>query len=531
MATEHVVGKLSDLPEGHMNEVQAGDRAVLIANVDGTVYAVGPKCNHYGAPLAKGDLHGTCVTCPWHHARFDVTTGDLVDPPALNALPRFDVRIDGDDIVVSIPDEKKGRRVMDMAQHDADADGRTFAIVGGGAAGNAAAEALRQAGYQGRIIMITRESHLPYDRPDLSKGYMSSAEPEFSPVLRSEKFYDKRGIEVWTERVVTRVDVREKVIEFAGDHEPLKVDKLLIATGGRPKTVQNAPGSDLEGVFTLRSLDDAERISAAAEQASNVVVIGASFIGMEVAASLAKRDVSVTVVAPEKTPFEKVLGAEIGRLLLSDHESNGVSFRLGQKVVRFSGESKVEGVYIGTREHVQADLVVIGIGVEPVTDFVDGIDLNDDGSISVDGHMQAAEDVYAAGDIATYPDARTGQRHRIEHWRVAEQQGRVAAYNMAGKETVYEDVQFFWTNHFDVKLRYVGHAKEWDDIVYHGDPESLKFVAFYVKDNRVLAAAGCGENKKMATIGHLLRTDQMPKADELHLDQVDTGECLIARPS
>ncbi len=529
MATDHVVGKLSDIPEGHMKEVEAGDRPVLLANVKGTIYAVGNKCNHYGGPLPKGDLHGTCVTCPWHQARFDMTTGDLVDPPALNALPRFDVRIDGDDIVVTIPDEKKGRRVMDMAEHDPDADGRVFGIVGAGGAGHAAAEALRQGGYQGRIMMITRESNPPYDRPDLSKGYMSSSEPEFSPMLRSDKFYEKHGIEVLTERDVTRVDVAKKVIEFAGDHEPLEVDKLLLATGGRPKTLKNAPGDDLEGLFTLRSLHDAERISAAAEKASNAVVIGASFIGMELAASLTGRGLSVTVVAPEDTPFEKILGSEIGRVILSDHEKNGVSFRLGQKVVRFSGESKVEGVYIGTREHVRADLVVIGIGVEPVTDYVEGLELNDDGSIPVDGTMQAAQDVYAAGDIAEYPDARTGERLRIEHWRVAEQQGRVAAFNMAGKRTTYEDVPFFWTNHFDAKLRYVGHAKEWDEIVYHGDPESLKFVAFYVKDDRVLAAAGCGENKKMARIGNLLRSGEMPTAEELRSDQVDTGECLIAR--
>lgn len=529
MPTEHVVAKTGDLRDGEMKEVEAGGRTILLARVDGTFHAIGAKCTHYGAPLATGVLSGRRVRCPWHQACFDVTTGDLEEPPALSALPRFDVRVEDQDVIVTIPDDAKGRRLMPMAKHDPDADGRTFAIIGAGAAGNAAAETLRQDGYQGRIVMVTKERHLPYDRPDLSKDFLASAEHEFSPMLRSETFYANHGIEVLTEHEVVGVDPASKAIEFA-DGTSMTYDKLLVATGGRPRRL-TIPGSELKNIFTLRSLADAEQIAAAAGNARRAVVIGAGFIAMETAASLTKRGLSVTVAAPETIPFERTLGADVGGIIHQDHEQNHVAFRLGRKVVRFSGEGEVDGVYLDTREQLQADLVIVGIGVEPITEFLLGIARNDDGSVSVDEHLQLVEDVYAAGDIVRFPDPRSGEAIRIEHWRLAEQHGRVAAHNMAGRQVAYTGVPFFWTNHFKANLRYVGHAPSWDDVIVHGDLAERKFVAYYVKGDRILAAAGCGLNKRMGTIAELMRAGCMPTPDELRNEETACDSLRRCRAS
>ncbi len=515
MAVDHVVAKTSDLKDGEMKQVQAGELSLVLARVDGEFHAIGSKCTHYGAPLAKGHLSGHRVVCPWHCACFDVRTGDVEETPALSAVSHFDVRVEGDDVIVTVPEGAKGRRVMDMAEKDLDADGRTFAIVGAGAAGSAAAEGLRQQGFQGRIVMITREDHGPYDRPDLSKDFLAQKEHEFSPELRSEKFYANRGIELLKGREVKRLDPSAKTIEFA-DGETLTYDKCLVATGGRPRRL-NIEGADLENVFTLRSLDDAERMHAASEDAERAVVIGASFIAMETAASLTKRGLKVTVAAPEKTPFESIFGKAVGQMFREDHEANGVEFRLGQKVVRMSGETKVDGVYLGTRELLQADLVLMGIGVEPVTDFIDGVERNDDGSLSVDDHMQVqgVEDLYAAGDIAAFPDWRNGNPIRIEHWRLAQQLGRLAAANMIGNETRYEGVPFFWSNQFKANIRYVGYVRDWDDIIFHGDPADKKFLAYYIKDGRVAAIAGCGMNEKICELIELMRLNRLPSVDQL----------------
>jgi NADPH-dependent 2,4-dienoyl-CoA reductase/sulfur reductase-like enzyme/nitrite reductase/ring-hydroxylating ferredoxin subunit len=524
MPSEHVVAKTTDLKDGEMKELQAGDNVVLLARVDGEFYATGSQCPHYAAPLADGVLCDHQVRCPWHQACFDVRTGDLVEPPALSALPRFDVRVDGEDVIVTLPDKVKGRRLMPMAKHDPEADDRTFVIIGAGAAGIAAAEALRQDGFQGRIAMVTKERHLPYDRPDLTKDYLASTDHQYSPALRSETFYSNHGIEVMTEREVVRLDATAKTVAFA-DGTSLSYDKALLATGGRPRRL-DVEGADLDNIFTLRSLDDADRIGATAEEASHAVVIGASFIGMETAASLTKRKLSVTVVAPESVPFERTLGAEIGEMLRKDHERNGVSFRLGRQAVRFSGDGKVNRVHLDDGERLEADMVIIGVGVRPVTDYVEGVELNPDGSLSVDERMQVAQDLYAAGDIARFPDWRTGRTVRIEHWQLAQQQGRVAGHNMAAKPAQYTSIPFFWSNQFKANVRYVGHATEWDEIIFDGDPADQRFVAYYVKDNIILAASACRANKKISAVAELMRTNRMPSVDELRAGSINLTQRL-----
>jgi NADPH-dependent 2,4-dienoyl-CoA reductase/sulfur reductase-like enzyme/nitrite reductase/ring-hydroxylating ferredoxin subunit len=441
------LAKVDDLKDGEMKAIDAGEAKVLLARVNGSFHAVGATCTHYGAPLEEGALCGARIICPWHHASFDVKTGDLLEPPAFDALPRYEVRVEGGRVIVSLPDEVADRRTPPLAKHDARQDERTFVILGGGAAGYMAAQTLREENFQGRVVMLTREDRLPYDRPNLSKDYLHGhADPEWMP-LRPDEFFAEHAIEVWRGREVVRVDAPAKTISFK-DGEQLAYDALLVATGGEPRTLP-VEGNDLKNAFTLRSFSDTDAIIAAATNAKRAVVIGASFIGMEAAASLRTRGLEVTVVAPDKMPFERTLGAEIGALFRTIHESNGVQFKLGTQVERLVGDDQVEAVALKTGERIEADLVVVGVGVRPATTFLAGVSLHEDGGVIVDAHLRAADALYAAGDIARFTDARTNESTRIEHWRTALQQGRVAACNMAGCATVYDAVPFFWTRQFD----------------------------------------------------------------------------------
>ena len=516
---EATVAGGGELKDGEMKQVSLGGTDILLARVKGKYHAVGAHCTHYGAPLVEGALSGDRIICPWHHACFNAATGDVEEPPALDSLPCYGVRAEGENIIVSLPDETTDRRTPAMTRRDSSADARTFVILGGGAAGYAAAQALREDGFKGRVLMISREDRTPYDRPNLSKDYLQGhAEPEWMP-LRAEEFYAEHEIELLRGKEVARVEAAQKTITFT-DGDTLAYDSLLVATGGTPRSL-DVPGSDLKNIFVLRSFADTDAIIEAARHASRAVVIGASFIGMEAAASLAERKLSVTVVAPGETPFEKTLGSEIGGLLRQVHEARGVQFKLGAGAARFEGDGVVKRVVLDSGERVEADLVIVGIGVRPATDFLRGVELQRDGGVVVDEHLRAADGVYAAGDIAYFPSALTHERQRIEHWRTAQQQGRVAAHNMAGKEVEFDGVPFFWTRQFDAGLLYVGHAASWDEIIFQGNVSAQDFLAFYVKDDHVLAVAGMNRDREMAAIEELMRLDRMPEPDRLRNSPVD----------
>jgi NADPH-dependent 2,4-dienoyl-CoA reductase/sulfur reductase-like enzyme len=399
-----------------------------------------------------------------------------------------------------------------MAQR-APADSRTFVILGAGAAGNAAAETLRQDGFQGRIVMITNDPHLPYDRPNLSKGYLSGdAGPDALP-WRTAEFYRDHDIEVLLGQSVTQVDPRRKILTFA-DGGPLTYDALLLATGGLPRQL-DLPGGKFPNVLTLRSVDDADAIIQAASQASRVVVIGAGFIGMEAAASLTKRGLSVTVVGSRQTPLERQLGTEIGAMFQEVHAEHGVAFRLGRTPVHLEGNGRAHTVVLDNGDTLPADLVLVGLGINPATQMLTGLDLNPDGSVSVDKHMRITGELYAAGDLARFPDWRNGAPIRIEHWRLAEQHGRVAAHNMAGRLAEYAGVPFFWSEQFDLFLQYVGYASAWDAVLIHGDLPARNFLAYYVKDNQVLAATGLQHDRQLAALSELMRLNHLPSAEEV----------------
>jgi NADPH-dependent 2,4-dienoyl-CoA reductase/sulfur reductase-like enzyme/nitrite reductase/ring-hydroxylating ferredoxin subunit len=514
----------SDLEPGEMKEIAAGDTRILLARAGDEFHAVSPNCPHYGASLVEGALCGTRLICPLHHAVFNIVNGDLEEPPALDALVSYDVHVEGERVMVRVPEENQDRRAVSMAQRDPASDSRQFVILGAGAAGYTAAQTLREEGFRGNIAMITREDRAPYDRPNLSKDYLHGhAEAEWMP-LRAEEFFQEHDIQLLFNREVTRVDTRAKTIVFRGG-DMMDYDALLVATGGAPVRL-NIPGSDLKNVCVLRSFADADSIIETAGRSRRVVVVGASFIGMEAAYSLRERGLDVTVVAPSQEPFEITLGKEVGAMFRREHEKHGVRFKLGSIVYRFEGSHNVEAVTLDNGETIETDMVVVGVGVRPATNFLEGVELDKAGGVVVDSRLRVADGVYAAGDIVNFADPRTGERTRIEHWRTAQQQGRVAARNMLGRDVTFEGVPFFWTQQFDVTLRYVGHATSWDEIIYQGDVASRDFLAFYVKDNRVAAVAGVNRDRELAAVEALMQTDRMPTPEQLKFGNVSVLDIL-----
>lgn len=521
---EEIVARRSSMKDGEMRQVAVGETDVLLVRRNDRFYALHAFCSHYGAPLAGGALSGDRIVCPWHHSCYHAPSGYQMEPPGLDSLETYEVRVEGDDVIVRVPDETGGTRIVEMTGRRP-GDERTFVVLGGGAAGEYAAEALREKGFGGRVILITREAETPYDRPNCSKEYLQGEAPEEWMFLRNSDFYRERDIERLHGRTVSELDAAAKTLTFE-DGERMRFDGIILCTGGVPR-ILDVPGRDLSGVFLLRSYQDAKTLMRAGEAASRVVVVGASFIGMEVAFSLSKLGVDdVTVVAPENVPFARPFGERVGKMVQSIHEENGVAFRLGRNVNAFRGNGTVSEVALDDGSTIGADLVVVGIGVRPATDFIKGLDLAEDGAVIVDEQLRALDGIYAAGDIAQFPDWRTNRRIRVEHWRLACQHGRLAGYNLAGVEQPYRNVPYFWTAHFGTSIRYVGHASSWDDIIYDGMPEDREFIAFYVEDDQVLAACGTGRDAEMAAIEELLRRDLMPSIDELRSGSVDYASRL-----
>jgi NADPH-dependent 2,4-dienoyl-CoA reductase/sulfur reductase-like enzyme/nitrite reductase/ring-hydroxylating ferredoxin subunit len=516
------VAKIGDLQDGQMQQVCVGDTPVLLAKIEGEFQAMGAHCVHYGAPLAKGYLSGDRVVCPWHHACYHVATGAGQEPPGLNDLPRFTVEIEGEDVIVTVPEAAPSECMPALASADLNVDNRVFVILGAGAAGLHAAETLRKEGFRGRVVMVTAAEDLPIDRPKLSKQYLQGKAGENALPLRDREFYKRYDIEVLTETRAVKVNARDKHITFA-DNTSLDYDRILLATGGRARQL-DVPGAELENIFTLRNHQDGDRILDAAQKAENALIIGSSFIGMEVAASLRQQGVKVAVISSSDVPLAKILGPDVGNYFREKHEENGVCFQFNAKVKEFKGKDKVETAILERGTPIEVDLVVVGIGVDPATDYLEGIKRNADGSISTNSYLQASDSVFVAGDIARFPYWQTGEPTRIEHWRLAAQQGRIAAHNMLNQAVPFRSVPFFWTGQFDIKLRYVGHATQWDDCVIDGDLDAGEFIAYYLKGDRVLAAAGCNRDAEMAAIEELMRLGKMPKIDDLRELSVEKGK-------
>jgi NADPH-dependent 2,4-dienoyl-CoA reductase/sulfur reductase-like enzyme/nitrite reductase/ring-hydroxylating ferredoxin subunit len=476
---------LTEFTDGGMLQGHAKGEPILVARRGDTFFAIGASCTHYGAPLAEGLVVGDTVRCPWHHACFSLRTGEALRAPALDPVVCWKVETRGGKLFVREKEPKKKRPTGSPKNP------QNVIIVGGGAAGNAAAEMLRREGHSGGVTIMSADNTVPYDRPNLSKDFLAGTASEESIPLRSMDFYPEHEIELLLNTRVAAIDPRDKSVRLAnGSHR--KFNALLLAMGAEPVKLK-VPGADGPHVCYLRSQSDCRAIIGKADKAKRVVLVGASFIAMEVAASLIQRKMQVHVVAPEAVPMETILGPQVGQYLRRLHERNGVSFHLQQSVVAID-ERKVT---LKDGHAIEADLVVIGIGVKPLIDLAELAGIKTDKGVSVNEYLETSiPQIFAAGDIARWPDPLTGDHIRVEHWVVAERQGQTAARNILGGRERFDAVPFFWTSQYDFTLNYVGHAEKWDKLDLDGSIEQHNCKLSFQRGGRTLAAATIGRDRE-----------------------------------
>lgn len=484
---------LSDVPANGVLAGHVAGEAVLLTRLDDGFAAVSGSCTHYGAPLAQGLVVGEEIRCPWHHACFSLRSGAALKAPAFAALACWQVEVVGERVSVrakTTPTRPPAPRPQRPRER--------IVIVGGGAAGFAAAERLRELGHAGSLTMLSADASAPYDRPNLSKDYLAGTAPEDWIPLQGDAFYAEHRIDLQLDCEVTRIDSAARELHVRNGAR-YAYDALLLATGAEPRRL-DLPGLDGPRVFTLRTLADARAVIAASGEARRVVLIGAGFIGLEAAGALRARGLDVHVVAPGKVPMERVLGAELGGFLAALHAAQGVQFHLGATPVGFDGRS----LALADGAAIPADLVLVGTGVTPRTALAAQAGLAIDDGILVDATLQASlPDHYAAGDVARYPLA--GETTRVEHWVHAQRQGQVAAANLLGAGQRYAEVPFFWTHHQGVDLRYCGHAGRWDEVRIDGHLAARDFTARYFRGGRLVAAASVGRDLENLTIEAQLR--------------------------
>jgi NADPH-dependent 2,4-dienoyl-CoA reductase/sulfur reductase-like enzyme/nitrite reductase/ring-hydroxylating ferredoxin subunit len=468
----------SELVDGRLLG-HVGDQDVLLVRTSDGVFAIDSLCSHYHGPLAEGLVVGDTIRCPWHHACFDLRTGEATRAPALSALACW--LVEERDGRIFVREKREQPRATSRVQSNGP---EKIVIVGGGAAGFAAAEMLRRENFRGRIVMLSKETAPPVDRPNLSKDYLAGNAPEDWLPLRPDDFYGAAGIDLRLDVDVASIDPKAREVVTSGG-DIVAYDRLLLATGAEPVRLA-IPGATRLPVHTLRSLSDCRSIIEDAKGATRALVVGASFIGLEVAASLRTRGIDVHVVAPEAIPMERILGAEMGGFIRTLHESHGVAFHLGNTVAAIDGRRAT----LESGESLEIDFVVAGIGVRPRLALAEAAGLALDRGIVVDGCLEtSAPGIYAAGDIARWPDPHSGENIRVEHWVVAQRQGQTAARNMLGGREVFDAVPFFWSQHYDVPINYVGYAEQWDEISIDGDIRAKDCLVQYKRNERVLAAA------------------------------------------
>jgi NADPH-dependent 2,4-dienoyl-CoA reductase/sulfur reductase-like enzyme/nitrite reductase/ring-hydroxylating ferredoxin subunit len=473
---------LAEIADGCMLPGQVAGEAVLLARRGQELFAIGAECTHYHGPLAEGVLVGETVRCPWHHACFSLRTGEAVRAPALNPVSCWRV------------EQREGkayvREKIEAAPHRASPASGPIVIIGGGAAGQAAAEMLRRQGYSGPVTMLSDDDAPPCDRPNLSKDYLAGNAPEEWVPLRPPEFYREQDIDLRLGARAVALDTAAREIRLA-DGGRCRYEALLLATGADPVRL-DIPGSDLPQIHYLRTLADSRAIIAKATAARRAVVVGASFIGLEVASSLRTRGIDVHVVAPEARPMEAVLGPQVGDLIRRVHEEHGVVFHLGTTAAAFDPN----GVSLQDGQRVDADFVVVGIGVRPRTALAEEAGIAVDRGVVVNEYLETSvPGIYAAGDIARWPDKLTAEPIRIEHWVVAERQGQTAARNMLGARERFDQVPFFWTQQHDLILNYVGHARQWDRIDTDGRLDAKDCTVTYWRGGRKLAVVTVGRDR------------------------------------
>ncbi|KAH6877211.1 monodehydroascorbate reductase [Thelonectria olida] len=545
MAKEYKLKGVSslDLSPGDKQQVEVEgiqDAKVLLVNAGGKIHATGARCTHYGAPLVKGVLTTSGrLTCPWHGACFNAKTGDIEDAPALDALPIFGVT-ERDGAVYLTGEEsaiKSSRRKPNFECAVAgDAQKDHVVIVGGGSGTLGTIEGLRENGYKGNLTVVSNEGYLPIDRTKLSKALMTD---EKKLAWRDKAWYDSGSVK-WVEGEVNSVDFSGRSVSTK-DGEKISYTKLVLATGGTPRRLPLQGVSVLENVHTLRNVHDTKKIVESIgdkEEGRSITIIGSSFIGMEVANATAGGKNPVTVIGMEKAPLERVLGELVGLGIQKSLESKGVKFYMGASVDRVepSGKDprKIGAVFLKDGTEIQTDVLILGVGVAPATEYLKNnkaITLEKDGSIKTDENYSIAglDDVYAIGDIATFPyygPGGDGNFVRIEHWNVAQQSGRVVARHIVDSSTTAEHfIPVFWSA-LGAQLRYCGNSSiGWDDLVLQGNPAESKFVAYYCKGDTVVAMASMGKDPAMTQSAELMRRGKMPSKSKFNegLDVLSLG--------
>ncbi|TWI07307.1 FAD-dependent oxidoreductase [Aerolutibacter ruishenii] len=482
---------LVDIPEAGVLAGHVDGEPVLLARLDDGLHAVGGRCTHYGGPLAEGRVSDGEVRCPWHHACFSLRTGAALHAPAFAGLPVWRVEVKGEMAYVRggpVQEPPVAAPLRAATRDDAPrALPRRIAIIGGGAAGYAAALQLRARGFDGDVTLFSDDAVAPYDRPNLSKDYLAGTAPEEWIPLQDTAFYADHGIDLRVGCAVGAINVINREV-LTADGARSGYDALLLATGAEPRRLP-LPGFDRPNVFVLRSLADARAIIAASDGARSVTLLGAGFIGMEAAAALRARGLAVHMVAPEAVPMARALGDEVGSFVTGLHREQGVVFHLQANAVGYDGHA----LTLGNGEQVPADVLIVGAGVVPRAQLAEAAGMAIQGGVLVDARLETSiAHHYAAGDVARYP--YRGELIRVEHWVHAQRQGQAVAANLLGECAPFNDVPFFWTHHYGVELRYVGHATEWDQVQVDGTLAGRDFTARYLRNGALVAAASVGRD-------------------------------------
>jgi apoptosis-inducing factor 3 len=474
------IGELAD--GGIVSGRVDGEEAILIRRGN-DYFAVGAACTHYHGPLAKGLIVENTIRCPLHHACFSLRTGEALYAPALDPIACWRVEITLEKVFVREKlDPPKGTLGSTVPLPSKTPS--SIVIVGGGAAALAAADMLRRSGYSGPVTLVSADDVPPYDRPNLSKDFLAGTAPEEWMPLRTAQYYIDGRIDLVLNRRVTAIDVVRRAVSLDNGRQ-LDYGALLLATGADPIRLE-IPLTGAARIFYLRSFADSRAILKAAESARAAVVAGTGFIGLEVAASLRARGIDVHVVGLEHVPLQRVMGHDVGAFLRGLHESHGVTFHLGRSASRVDGKQ----VTLTDGTTLQADFVVLGVGVRPAIALAEQAGLTTDRGISVNEFLEtSAPGVFAAGDIARWPDPHSGDAIRVEHWVVAQRQGQVAARNMLGLRQPFNVVPFFWSQHYDVVINYVGHAERYDTTAIEGTLESHDCAVSYRRGEHTLAVA------------------------------------------
>jgi NADPH-dependent 2,4-dienoyl-CoA reductase/sulfur reductase-like enzyme/nitrite reductase/ring-hydroxylating ferredoxin subunit len=480
---------MSDLPDGGMVLGQVDAEEVILLRRGEELFAIGAHCTHYHGPLAEGLLVGDTVRCPWHHACFSIRTGEALRAPALDPISCWRVERVGDTAFVREKLSQPATRSIPATS--AAKLPKSVVIVGGGAAGLAAADVLRREGYEGAVTLVSADDSPPCDRPNLSKDFLAGTAPEEWMPLRPPEFYKERRIELMLNARVISLDTRGKRLQL-DNGKALDFGAALIATGADPVRLE-IPGAASSHIHYLRTFADSRAIAARAVTAKRVVIVGTSFIGLEVAASLRARGIDVHVVGRDDVPLQRILGPQVGRFVQALHETQGVVFHLRNSVARIDGRQ----VTLDDKTLLDADFIVLGVGVQPAIALAEQAGLATDRGVTVNEYLEtSAAGVFAAGDIARWPDPHSGDRIRIEHWVVAERQGQVAARNMLGRRERFDVVPFFWSHHYDLSINYVGHAERWDSTEIDGSLAARDCAVTYKAGAKTLAVATISRDRR-----------------------------------